>query len=105
MGLKVKVSEWGNSLAIRLPKAVVDQLGLRSGGEAELLLEGNRVALFAVQTSRSQDRLEKMVAEMKNLRAAGAPEPEMVDWGIDIGEEILTDEDWSAEFEAWERTQ
>ena len=29
----MRVSKWGKSLAIRLPKSLVDQLGLREGNE------------------------------------------------------------------------
>ena len=29
----MQVSKWGNSLAVRLPKALVDQLGLKEGDE------------------------------------------------------------------------
>ncbi len=29
--MKVQVAKWGNSTAVRLPKAVVEQLGLKPG--------------------------------------------------------------------------
>jgi antitoxin MazE len=32
----VQVSKWGNSLAVRLPAAVVEALGLKEGDEIEL---------------------------------------------------------------------
>jgi len=32
----MQVSRWGNSLAVRLPAAVVDALGLEEGDEIEL---------------------------------------------------------------------
>lgn len=31
-----RVSKWGNSLAVRLPAALVDRLGLKDGDEVEL---------------------------------------------------------------------
>jgi antitoxin MazE len=31
-----RVSRWGNSLAVRLPAALVDRLGLKDGDEVEL---------------------------------------------------------------------
>ena len=31
------VSKWGNSFAVRLPKALVDDLGLKPGGELEIV--------------------------------------------------------------------
>jgi antitoxin MazE len=38
----VLVSRWGNSLAIPLPAAVVDVLGLEEGDEIEVLVAGSR---------------------------------------------------------------
>ena len=32
----MQVSKWGNSLAIRLPAAVVDALGLKEGDQVEI---------------------------------------------------------------------
>jgi antitoxin MazE len=31
------VSKWGNSLAVRLPKALVEQLGLKEGDELDVV--------------------------------------------------------------------
>ena len=33
----MQVSKWGNSLAVRLPKALVDQLGLKEGDELNVV--------------------------------------------------------------------
>ena len=32
----MQVSKWGNSLAVRLPKALVEELGLKEGDEVKL---------------------------------------------------------------------
>jgi antitoxin MazE len=102
MPITVKVSEWGNSLAIRLPRAVVDQLGLKAGSEAELDLEGGSVRLTAcAPTNAAYPTLAEMVEEMRRLKAMGVQEPELTDWGPDVGDEKLPDEDWSAEHAAW----
>ena len=34
--MKMQIGRWGNSLAVRLPKALVDRLGLREGDEIDL---------------------------------------------------------------------
>ena len=34
--MRVKIAKWGNSAAIRLPKAVMEEMHLVEGGEAEL---------------------------------------------------------------------
>ena len=33
----MKVAKWGNSLAVRLPKALVEDLGLKPGNELEVV--------------------------------------------------------------------
>jgi len=38
----MQVSKWGNSLAVRLPAAVVDALGLKEGDDIEIRIAGER---------------------------------------------------------------
>ena len=38
----MQVSKWGNSLAIRLPAAVVDALELKEGDDIEIVVAGAR---------------------------------------------------------------
>ena len=38
----MQVSKWGNSLAVRLPAAVVDTLDLKEGDEIEIVVAGAR---------------------------------------------------------------
>ncbi|MEL7000329.1 MAG: AbrB/MazE/SpoVT family DNA-binding domain-containing protein [Pseudomonadota bacterium] len=38
----MQVSKWGNSLAIRLPAAVVEALGLREGDDVEVHVANDR---------------------------------------------------------------
>jgi antitoxin MazE len=58
----MKVAKWGNSLAIRIPKDVVEALGLRNGDEVELQPgEGSRI-LIERQLSPTEiiERITKM---------------------------------------------
>jgi antitoxin MazE len=45
-------SKWGNSLAVRLPAAVVDALGFKEGDEIEISIAGKRH--FKVARDRSK---------------------------------------------------
>jgi antitoxin MazE len=36
----VRVSKWGNSLAVRLPAEVVNEMGLKAGDEIEIARDG-----------------------------------------------------------------
>lgn len=103
MAITMKVSEWGNSLAIRLPKAVVDQLGLKAGGEVQIELKGDHAQLALSPEEAHKLRYDRMIGEMKQLMSEGVPEPELVDWGPPVGNEKLPDEDWTEEFEAWKK--
>jgi antitoxin MazE len=38
----MQISKWGNSLAVRLPAAVVEALGLKEGDQIELQVAGKR---------------------------------------------------------------
>ncbi len=62
----MRVSRWGNSLAVRLPDAVVKALGLKSGDEIEISVIGARQ--FQVGRDRSRARaLERLRALKKPL--------------------------------------
>jgi antitoxin MazE len=55
----MQVSKWGNSLAVRLPAAVVEALGLKEGDQIEIRIAGTRE--FEVSRDRSkQDALSRL---------------------------------------------
>lgn len=50
----MRVSKWGNSLAIRVPAAVVEALELKEGDEVEVRLLGDRT--FEIDRDRGRER-------------------------------------------------
>jgi len=55
----MQVSKWGNSLAIRLPAAVVDTLDLKEGDDIEIVVAGART--FGVRkTPSARDVLARL---------------------------------------------
>ncbi|MEP9348490.1 AbrB/MazE/SpoVT family DNA-binding domain-containing protein [Xanthobacter sp. KR7-225] len=91
--MKVKVAKWGNSVAVRIPKSIADDLGLRPGSIVELERDGASVSIHAEPKVKiPRYRIEDLVAEMKRLGPEN--EPETVDWGPDVGSEII-DDAWS----------
>jgi hypothetical protein len=48
----VQVGKWGNSLAVRLPAAVVDALGLKEGDEVRVEVADPRTFRVARDTAR-----------------------------------------------------
>jgi antitoxin MazE len=67
LGGFMQVSKWGNSLAIRLPAAVVDALKLKEGDSVEIRVAGKRE--FEVSRDRSRERA------LENLRKLRRPFP------------------------------
>lgn len=88
--MKVRVSRWGNSLAIRLPKAAVEELGLAEGGQVDLSVEEGTARLKPV-APRALPTLKELVAAMEQLGPEN--EPPFEDWGILPSE--WPEEDWS----------
>ena len=50
----MQVSKWGNSLAVRLPQAVVEALDLEEGDKIEISIAGARE--FIVDRDRTRER-------------------------------------------------
>ncbi|MGK9165515.1 AbrB/MazE/SpoVT family DNA-binding domain-containing protein [Inquilinus limosus] len=58
----MRVARWGNSLAVRLPAAVVEALDLKEGDEIEIRIAADRVFMVERDRSRQQalDRLRRL---------------------------------------------
>jgi antitoxin MazE len=52
MGEHMRVAKWGDSLAVRLPTAVVEALRLKEGDEIEIRVAGERAFAVARRPSR-----------------------------------------------------
>jgi len=67
--MRVKIAKWGNSAAIRLPKAVMEGLKIDEGAELELNLVEGELRGVAVRSGQSAS-LDQLVAEMRKLGGA-----------------------------------
>ena len=86
--MRTTIARWGNSTALRLPKAIVDELNLKPGQQVEVIVEGSEARLKPVR--RSRRLLEELMAEAD--RIGWENEPPLIDWGPDVGAEIIDDE-------------
>jgi antitoxin MazE len=59
----MRISKWGNSLAVRLPSAVVEALDLNEGDQIEIRIAGDRV--FELRCDQSKPRA---LARLRKLR-------------------------------------
>jgi antitoxin MazE len=85
---KVTISKWGNSSAIRLPKAALDELGLKQGDTVDLTVENGKAVIEPARPKKIT--LEWIISETKRLGPQNAPET--VDWGPDRPGERIDDE-------------
>ena len=65
----MQVSKWGNSLAIRLPAAVVEALGLHEGDDIEVVIADER--LFGVRRRPGADALIERLRRFRGKLPAG----------------------------------
>ena len=59
----MQVSKWGNSLAVRLPRTVVDALNLKEGDEIEISVASKRE--FKVARDRSKEKALEQLRQMR----------------------------------------
>lgn len=78
--MRARISKWGNSLALRLPKAASESLGVKEGEAVELTIAGDSVTL---RSARPRYRLADLVAA---ITPENRPEP--VEFPP-VGEELL----------------
>ncbi|MFI5015214.1 MAG: AbrB/MazE/SpoVT family DNA-binding domain-containing protein [Hyphomicrobiales bacterium] len=68
----MQVSKWGNSLAVRLPKTLVEDMGLKEGDSVDVVPAGDqRIAIV---------RREGRTTFLDKLRALQEPAPEGFRW-------------------------
>lgn len=74
-----KVSQWGNSLGIRLPQTIVQQVGWQEGSIVTIATEGNKIILSPAKPKYSLEELLKdSTPDMQHNE---------MDWGEPVGEE------------------
>jgi antitoxin MazE len=79
--MRATVSRWGHSLAVRLPKAIVEEAGLGEGAPVDLDVINGMVTLTP---TRKRFDLGELI---KGHRGAVTGPSAEVDWGEPVGEE------------------
>jgi antitoxin MazE len=65
----MQVSKWGNSLAVRLPKALVEQLGLKEGDELNVVAASSDTLAVETKEARRLRALDNIRARSWTLPA------------------------------------
>ncbi|PZO03208.1 MAG: MazF family transcriptional regulator [Hyphomicrobiales bacterium] len=100
--MKVQVAKWGNSTAVRLPKAVVEELGLRPGMTVDVSVEDGKLRLVPFPNDEADSSigrpepfpvtLEWMIEEARRLGGIENAPRDDIDWGPDVGSEVIYDD-------------
>jgi antitoxin MazE len=81
MGIRVQISKWGNSLGLRVPKDVAEQVGLRDGTRVDV--EAREDGSIVIRKAVKRYTLEELIAGM-------TPDKEHPSWDDPPrGEEML----------------
>ncbi|MEO0415834.1 MAG: AbrB/MazE/SpoVT family DNA-binding domain-containing protein [Verrucomicrobiota bacterium] len=77
--MKVKLSKWGNSLAVRIPAPLAERIGLEEGAALEIYDEGDTLTLSQVREEPTFKELVSKITE-NNIHKE-------LDWGTPVGNE------------------
>lgn len=75
-----KIQRWGNSLAVRIPKAFAEEAGLSEDTKVDIAVEGKTIT---IRPARKKYTLEEL---LKGITPANRHE--LLDWGPPVGKEI-----------------
>lgn len=72
------VRKWGNSLAVRVPRAYLEDAGLSEDSEVELSLVGGQIVIAPVRGFGLDELVDAITDDNR---------PDAVDWGPAVGAE------------------
>jgi antitoxin MazE len=77
--MTVTLQKWGNSIGVRLPKPMLEQVGLKEGARVDVLIEGDHLVI-----RRGRLKLADLLAQCE---PGNRPDP--IDFGPPVGREII----------------
>lgn len=79
--METKIRKWGNSLALRLPKAFASQTGIENGSEVQLLVEEGKI--IVIPLNKNEFQLERFLSQIteENIHKE-------IDFGDPVGREL-----------------
>ena len=79
--MKVQIQKWGNSLALRIPKAFAVESNVTGGSTVEVSMENGNIVVKPIKEPRYT--LEELVEGITDENRHGE-----VDWGRPVGNEV-----------------
>ena len=78
--MRLRISKWGNSLAIRIPKAFLTEATLAEGVEVEMTVQDGKLIIAPVSNNYAlEDLVNGITAENRHTET---------DWGAPTGLEV-----------------
>lgn len=74
------VSKWGNSLGVRIPKKLADEMKIGDGDAVDVAVENGTLV---VRPARKRYTIEELVADIRPDDRHGE-----TDWGPPVGKEV-----------------
>lgn len=78
--VRSQVVAWGNSQALRIPRAVLDELQINEGDEVEMMVENGRLAIRPVNPKLTLETLVSAITPENRHKE--------IDWGKPVGSEV-----------------
>lgn len=75
-----RISKWGNSLAIRIPRAFGAELGVEAGSEVEITVVDGRIVIVPVVPAYGLEELSSGITPENRH--------DETDWGRPVGGEV-----------------
>ncbi|TGK12596.1 AbrB/MazE/SpoVT family DNA-binding domain-containing protein [Leptospira fletcheri] len=64
--MKSVIQKWGNSLGIRIPKSIADELRLNNGSHVDLKYEGDKIVIYPIGKANLAEKLSKITKENRH---------------------------------------
>ena len=61
--MSVKIQKWGNSLGVRIPKAVIEKVNLGENSEVEIESKNGTIVIFPAKKQYSLDALLEQISK------------------------------------------
>lgn len=78
--VKTHIAKWGNSLALRIPKSLLNDLELKAGGGVDVTVENGRLIVTPVSPDYGLEELVQGIT-LENRHSE-------TDWGPSVGAEV-----------------
>ncbi len=79
--MKTQLARWGNSMAVRIPKAIAEAARLRPGDQLEMAIEAS--GTLRIRKKRGKQKLSQLIRGINATNLHGES-----DWGAPAGKEL-----------------